>query len=162
MYGEYSGPVRWEDTYAPHMESCDFIRGDNEKSLFYYEGRDIVDVTFVDDNMFDAEEEDIIWASECTLGNRFECKELEWVPLDGTPIDYLGMHLSMDSESTSISMEYYIENCLDVLDWNHLKHRSRPMSKPIDELSAPLVPGKKALCTVVSYCPWISKLVEQY
>ena len=137
LYGEYSGPVRWENTYAPYMESRGFSRGDNEKSVFYNEERDLLDITFVDDNYFDGDEADIVWGSEI-LSERFECKELEWLEPNGNYLDYLGMQLAQDAARVWISMEYYIDNCLEILNWNDLKVKPRPISKSVDMNAAAL------------------------
>jgi hypothetical protein len=139
LYGENSAPKRWEDTYAPFLESEGFERGVNERSVFNHFENDVLDLTWVDDNYLDAEEDGIKWA-EKVITSRFECKEIEWVPTDGTPVDYLGMHLSIDALRTYMDMEAYIDNALEILGWAGLKTASIPISKPIDETSALLTP----------------------
>ena len=59
LYGENSAPRRWEDTYAPYLESEGFERSPNEPSIFYDPDEDILDLTYVDDNYLDGEEDDI-------------------------------------------------------------------------------------------------------
>ena len=51
---------------------------------------------------------DISWAQHRTM-SRFDCKDLEWVPTDGEPIDYLaiGMRMSHDSERLFLEMYTY-------------------------------------------------------
>lgn len=97
----------------------------------------------MDDNYLDGEEDDIKWTVN-NVGERFDCKDLEWVPTDGTPIDYLGMLMSMDSERTYLEMYVYIQNCLEILEWTALRPVSRPMQDQInpDGDSPPLSPKK--------------------
>ena len=119
------------------MEGQDFVRGDNERSVYYNEDHDVLDLTWVDDNYLDAEEDDIHWASDI-IGDRFECKELEFVTLDDEPTDYLGMGMSMTPDQCSLSMEAYIASCLEQLGWSDLKPAEVPMTKDIDGTSSPL------------------------
>ena len=143
LYGENSAPVRWENTFAPSIQAIDFVRGENDKSIFYHEDRDLLDLVFVDDNFLDGEEDDINWASD-QIGDRFECKELEWLQPNGPPLDYLGMELYQTDTHVSISMETYIVNCLDYMGWTDCKPASTPMIDPIDpdtpKLSDDLIP----------------------
>ena len=64
LYGENSAPRRWEDTYSPYLESKGFRRGFNARSIFYHPVRDVVDLTYVDDNYLDGEEDEVTWATE--------------------------------------------------------------------------------------------------
>lgn len=114
---------------APYMESVGFSRGDNEKSAFLHEDRDLLDLTFVDDNYLDGAEDDILWGHGA-ITDRFECKELEWITSE--PTDYLGMLMSITTDRTILSMETYIEVALDVLGWKDLRPARTPIRKPID------------------------------
>ena len=147
LYGENSAPRRWEDTYAPYLETLGFIRGDNDRCIFYHPERDVLNLTFVDDNFIDADEDDINWTAKA-ITDRFKCKDLEWVELDGTPVDYLGMHISvdaMDSMRTYLSMEHYIANCLEILGWESLKPTQTPIRKQINpEGDSPPLPSHLA------------------
>ena len=122
LYGENSAPRRWEDTYSPYLESESFVRGYNDRSIFWHPERDVVDLTYVDDNCLDGEEAEVAWATD-TINERFDCKDLDWVPMDGVPIDYLGMLMSMDSERTFLEMYVYIQvnNALEIMGWSNLK-----------------------------------------
>jgi hypothetical protein len=156
LYGENSAPVRWEHTYAPYMETEGFTRGDNEKSVFYHEEHDLLDITFVDDNYLDGEEDSIIWGSKI-LEDRFDCKELEWLEPDGQPLDYLGMELLQDAARVYISMEKYVENSLEYLCWENLKTASTPIDKPIEHDSPLLSADKKAkFHTALGMAGWLS------
>ena len=83
----------WQNTIAPWIEEIGFIRGDNEVCVFYHPDRDLTVHQYVDDNLIDGDEGDILWFLEL-LQERFTCKDAEWLTPD-TPLDYLGMELSM-------------------------------------------------------------------
>lgn len=59
VYGEAGAPVRWENTLAPWLEDEGFTRGCNEPAVFYHEENDVLAGTFVDDLIYDAEEDGI-------------------------------------------------------------------------------------------------------
>jgi len=156
LYGENSAPKRWENTYAPFLEGEGFERGCNEKSAFYNEALDALILTFVDDNFIDAEEDDIEWTSQ-RITDRFECKDLDIVPLTGEPVDFLGMLMSMTPERTYLSMEDYINNSLVILEWSHLKGTKVPIVKAIDGSSKPLSPSEATkFHTAQGMLGWIS------
>ena len=81
-----------------------FIRGDNEKAVFYHPELYLLDLVYVDDNYLDGEEDAVIAGSQI-MEDRFDCTELEWLTPDLIPLDYLGMELLMDSARLYISME---------------------------------------------------------
>ena len=156
LYGENSAPVRWEDTYAPYFESEGYIRGDNERSAFYHEECDLLNLSYVDDNFMDGEEDSILWAS-ALLEDRFDCKELEWLEPNATPLDYLGMELTMNTLRTDIGMEAYITNCLEVLGWENCKPARTPMDRHIDSDSPALSPDKVTkFFTANGFLGWLS------
>ena len=156
LYGENSAPVRWEDTFAPYLESEDFVRGDNEMSVFYNEDHDLLDIAYVDDNFLDGDEDSIKWGSEI-LSDRFDCKELEWLEPDRSVLDYLGMELFQDATRVYISMETYISNCLDALGWSDITPRRSPMVKPIDPDSPALDIGEiNRFHTGKGFLTWLS------
>ena len=121
IYGEYSGNVRWEDTYAPYYESEGFTRGDNERCVFYNEEHDCLILVYTDNNFFDVEEDEIVWGSDM-LGSRFDCKELQWMIPEAPPIDYLGMELAVANQR--------ITNCREIFGWTDIKPARVPMSGP--------------------------------
>ena len=81
----------------------------------------------------DGEEDEINWATD-TINERFDCKDLEWIPTNGEPIDYLGirMLMSIDSERTFLEIYVYINNALEIMEWSHLKPVSRSLGDPIN------------------------------
>ena len=93
LYGENSAPRRWEDTYSLYLKSEGFVCGFNDRSIFWHPERDVnvVDLTYVDDNCLDGEEAEIAWATDM-INERFDCKDLDWVPMDGVHIDYFNGH----------------------------------------------------------------------
>ena len=99
IYGEASAVIRWENAISPWLIEQGFIRGDSEPCAFLNAVHsDLVDVLFVDDNLFDGEEEDINWI-DSAMDERFDCKGLQWLE-QGPPLDHLGMDLSVDTKYT--------------------------------------------------------------
>ena len=157
IYGEASAVIRWENTIAPWLVEQGFIRGDNEPCAFLNAVHsNLVDILFVDDNLFDGEEEDINWI-DSKMDERFDCKGLEWLE-PGPPLDHLGMDLSMDNEYTYICMSTYIDKCLEALKWNDVKIRDRPMASEIDP-DSPLLEGlaKRKYLTGVGMAGWLEE-----
>ena len=136
IYGEASAVIRWENTIAPWLESEDFERGCNEPCAFHHQTRDLVDLLYVDDNLYDGEEDDIKWASD-QLNGRFKCTSLGWLAQD-SPMDHLGMWLTKCNEYHNISMHDYIMNALVTLGLEDCTPVDNPMIEPIDGTSAPL------------------------
>ena len=130
IYGEASAPVRWENTVAPWLEEQGFIRGDNEKCVFYHPERDLLLLLYVDDCLVDGEEEDIKWIFDL-LDERFACKDGEWLDQD-TPLDYLGMEMSLDADHIYLSMSNYIQNTIKLLGFDKLKVASTPIDKEMN------------------------------
>ena len=88
IYGEVSAPKRWEDTIAPWFESMGFKRGENERSCFYHEGRDLLILLYVDDCLAEAGD-DFKWTF-FELEERVKCKS-EDIVTDLITQNYLGM-----------------------------------------------------------------------
>ena len=137
LYGECSAPIRWEDTYADAMIEQRCTRGENEPSIFYDQKTDTLVVTFVDDSLCDAKEDECK-AFSSFLEDKFDCKDDEWLVPDGPPLDYLGMLLRQTSERIYLSMEVYICETLEVLGWSQLKPVCTPIADQIDANSEPL------------------------
>ena len=89
IYGEVSAPKRWEDTIAPWFESMGFERGENERSCFYHEGRDLLILLYVDDCLADGGAADVKWIF-FELEESFKCKSADMIT-DLITQDYLGM-----------------------------------------------------------------------
>ena len=155
IYGEASAPVRWEDTLAPWLEEQGFVRGANEKSVFYHPTRDILILTYVDDVMAQGDSEDIDWIFNL-MDTRFECKDYEEVK-SGETIDYLGMQVAIDGDRIYLSMEKYIENACQSLGITEGKGPAIPISDPIDTDSPPLEKsGIKQFLTAVGMLGWLN------
>ena len=98
------------------------------------------------------EEEDIKWFWKL-LGKRFECKDEEWLTPD-SPLDYLGMEISLDSEYLWIGMNDYIEKMVRSLNFQVLAEGrcKTPIHKAINEdgTSTPLNPMERHefLCAI--------------
>lgn len=146
LYGENSAPRRWEDTYAPFLESEGFERGFNDRAIFYHPVNDVTILTYVDDNYIDAEEDSVTKAADI-ITSRFDCKDLEFVSTDGEPTDLLGMLLSMSygDERSYLEMYKYIDNALEIMGWTDLKPAPRPIRAQInsDGDSLPLSPSDR-------------------
>ena len=99
--------------YNPWMESLGFEPGCNGKSLFYHPERDLTVLIYVDDCLAVGEEDDIKWFWK-VLGDRFTCKEEEWLTKE-TPLDYLGMEVRIDDDYLWISMKDYIEKMVKLM-----------------------------------------------
>jgi hypothetical protein len=140
LYGENSAPARWENTCAPYYVAEGFIRGDNERAVFYQPELDLLNLVYVDDNYLDGEEDAVIAGSQL-MEDIFDCKELEWLAPD-QPLDYLGMELLMDSARMYISMKKYINLCLESLGWVDVKTARIPMTKAIDSSTAAVDAGE--------------------
>ena len=145
IYGEKSAPMRWQNTLFPWLEALGFEAGKNEKSIFYMADRDLTILVYVDDCLAVGEEEDITWFWKL-LGKRFECKDEEWLTPD-TPLDYLGMEISLDSEYLWIGMNDYIEKMVKSLNIQVLPEGrcKTPINKAINEdgTSTPLNPTER-------------------
>ena len=154
IYGESSAPVRWENTIAPWLVEQGFVRGENEPCVFYHPDRDLLVLLYVDDCMADGNESDINWFFT-ELDSRFKCKEADWLSVD-TPLDYLGMEITMDAERIYLSMRQYIKTLLRALEFDTLKHSPTPICAPIDTDSPALSPGlRRKFMTAVGSVGWL-------
>ena len=129
IYGEASAPARWENTIAPWLENEGFIRGENEKCVFYHPDRDLLLLLYVDDCLVDGEEEDIKWIFD-RLDSEYDCKEAEWLSIEDS-LDYLGMEISMDEDYIYLSMRKYISDTLKLLNFEDIKPVATPIHKEI-------------------------------
>jgi hypothetical protein len=154
IYGEPSAVIRWENTIAPWPENEDFERGCNEPCAFHHKDRDLVDLLYFDDNLYDGEEDDIQWASD-RLDARFQCTEIDWLTED-SPIVHLGMQVSKTNFHRCISMHDYIMNCMFALGLEDCTPVDNPMMEPIDGDSAPLdARDTQLFLTGVGYVGWL-------
>lgn len=159
LYGECSAPVRWEDTFATFLMEEGFKRGCNEPSAFYNNDHDTFLLTVVDDGLCDAEEADCMWLTNL-LETRFQCRDTEWVVPDEPALDYLGMLLRQDSSRMYLSMETYILDTLELLDWSNVKPVCTPIAEQIDTESDPLSPSDTRLFMTGTGClGWLANTV---
>lgn len=147
IYGEAGAPVRWEQTIAPWLQTEGYLRGDNEPTVFYHDVRDILLLTYVDDLLYDAEEDDIKWADE-RLEHRFDCKDMDWLEPDIVPLDHLGMELLLSTIRIHLSMQTYIQHTIKLLQLEDLcstRCPRTPMAGPIDTDSPALCPELRSV-----------------
>ena len=71
-------------------------------------------LTYVDDFLFDGEEEDIHYADK-KIDGRFDCKALEWLTIEHS-IDYIGVQIIKTSDAIYMSMEKYIDKMVADLE----------------------------------------------
>ena len=158
VYGERGAPVRWENTIAPWLVEEGFERGCNERAVYYHEERDVLLLTYVDDLLYDGEEDDISYCDE-RLEHRFDCKDTEWLETNMTPLDYLGMELLQSSTRLYLSMEAYICKTIELLqlDDKVVKASPRtPINAPIDTDTAPLSSEDRSwFMTAVGCLGWL-------
>ena len=160
MYGECSAPVNWENTLSPVLEDQGFIRGMNEPSIFCNPQTDLLALVYVDDNFYDGEEDAIYHAAE-RLDDRFDCKDLEWVSIDGTQSDYIGMELSVKGEHVTSSMVKYTLAAIDKLNLGKLTHFKTPISTDVD-FGSKLIPSDqcKTYMTGIGIAGWFANTVR--
>ena len=80
----------------------------------------------MDDCLVDGQEEDINWIFEL-LDSRFKCKEGEFLS-KGSPLDYLGMEISLDDDYIYLPMAKYISTTLKMLEFDDLKEKPTPIT----------------------------------
>ena len=102
----------------------------------------------------DGDETYIQWLFNA-LDERFQCKDAEWLTPE-TPLDYLGMEVSIDKDRIYLSMTNYIEETLQLLDLDGLKPASTPIDKDIDIKSVPLpAQQRRTFMTAVGCLGWL-------
>ena len=157
IYGEASAPKRWEQTLAPWIISQGFVRGENEKCVYHHPDRNLLVITYVDDLAIKGRETDAQWFMNA-LKQRFKCKDAEKLTAD-SPLDYLGMVISIDTQRTYLSMEKYIDGCLHSLGLEDCRTVTTPMTGSIDTTSPPLAEGsagRRAFMTMVGMLGWLA------
>ena len=156
IYGEASAPVRWFDTIAPWLrDDMGFEQGSNEPCVFYHRERDLLIVLYVDDCLADGDEHQIRWIFD-ELDNRFKCKGPDWLS-PTTPVDFIGMDLTVTSDSIYLDMERYVTTvALPVLGLEQCTPVSTPIAAPIPTDSPPLdPPSRRKFMTAVGCLGWL-------
>ena len=117
QYGEASAPVRWLDTLKEFMAEIGMEQCKNEPATFRNKATGLIVAAYVDDLTIVASRA-VVQEFLDALMARFACKDPEWLA-PGTPIDLLGMELSIQDvdgiPSLIISMESYIDALLESL-----------------------------------------------
>ena len=106
-------------------------------------------LVYVDDILADGPEDSIKWFFD-QIADRFECKDDQWLTPE-TPIDFLGMDISMDANNVYMSMGNYIAKALQGLE--ALGITNHEVSTPMDEEITDLTPLPKELDKVTSTAP---------
>ena len=70
--------------------------------MYYHARLDITIIVYVDDLLIDGDESSIKWFLQ-QIAERFNVGEPDWLT-PTTPIDYLGMEISMDDTRIYVSM----------------------------------------------------------
>ena len=135
LYGMKSAPVRWEQTLSDFLESPEmgFRKGKNQPCIYWNPKTDLLIAVYVDDILADGDEADVKDFFE-KLADRFECGEPDWLNPE-TPLDFIGMEVSMDSERIYLSMESYTEKALAVMGMSDCNPRAVPMPGPITDMT---------------------------
>lgn len=133
IYGENSAPKHWENTFFPWIKSLGFVQGENEPCVFYHPARDLVVLVYVDDVLVDGYDDDIEWFFKA-MDARFACKGDEWLTPE-TPLDYLGIEVSMDKERLYLTMEDFTEKTLRAMDMDECAPADRPITREITDLT---------------------------
>jgi hypothetical protein len=121
MYGQRSAPIRWENTLFPWLISVGFVQGKNDQSTFYHPLEDITLIVYVDDLLADGDEAAVRHFLD-QLFKRFECNDAVFLAQE-TPIDFIGVIITLHEDQISLSMPEYHEKLLKnmgMLDCNPL------------------------------------------
>ena len=121
---------------------------------------DTLVLLYIDVNFFDAEEQDILKINH-KLEDRFDCKDMEWLERDNE-LDYLGLQLFQTSTFTGFYMEAYVLKTLNILGVaDRVKTCLKPISQPIDNITAPLTGEKlKLFSTAVGCFGWMANTCQ--
>lgn len=131
IYGQRSAPVRWEETFAQWLQQQGFTRGENDRCVYYRSRDDISILVYVDDVIIDGDEaavRDFIR----DLRDRFEATDPVYLTPE-TPIDFLGIIISVDHGCIRLSMESYHRKLLANMGMSDVKPIGTPLSEPIQE-----------------------------
>jgi hypothetical protein len=170
LYGSCSAPARWESTFATWLTTPEaaggpgFVRGDNEPSVYYHRGRDLLMVLYTDDQFVDGYRDDIEWYYSL-LRQRFRIKEPQWLE-PGKSIDHLGVQMFLTDSHVYLSMERYIRSMDVVLQrvGKVIPRRRTPISPKLEisgEGLRPLSHDKaRFFSRALGMCSWLSSTVR--
>ena len=152
-----SAPKRWEGTIATWFESMGFMRGENERSCFYHEEKDLLILLYVDDCLAHGDAADVQWIFT-ELEKRFKCKSEDMIT-DIITQDYLGMVIRIEGDRIYMSMAKYIENACRILKIEGMSWV--PINQPIDTDSPVLsAKGQTDFLTAVGMLGWLAQTVR--
>jgi hypothetical protein len=182
LYGQCSAPIRWETTFsswltAPESDTVDsetgvtrggggFIRGDNERSLYWHPKYKFAMIVWVDDICRCATLADTLRLDK-KLDSRFKMKDSIYLMPSCPPVDLIGINLFEDEEKMYMSMEPYCKNMFNVMfpdgKLGDRKHVNVPMTGPVDDLSPSLELGSrgyKRFRTGLGMCGWVTGVMR--
>ena len=168
LYGSCSAPARWEATFSTWLTTPEsaggpgFVRGDNEPSVYYHRGRDLLMVLYTDDQFVDGYREDIDWYYGL-LRARFRIKEPQWLS-PGASLDHLGVQMFMTDSHMYLSMERYIQSMDVVLQraGKLIPRRRTPISPKLEITDLRPLNHDKArfFSRALGMCSWLSSTVR--
>ena len=152
VYGSCSAPVRWMNTLHPWIVSTGFVQGKNEPCVFYHKDLDVTVSTFVDDCGIEGPLSGVL-AFVRMISKRFDCKDPEWLTVDGGQLDHLGMVFFRDVYATYLSMENYIDATMMRLDLENedCSKYKLPINNQITDFSA-VTEEESAFCKTACGC----------
>ncbi len=142
-----------------------FVRGDNEPSVYYHRGRDLLMVVYTDDQFVDGYyREDIDWYYGL-LRARFRIKEPQWLS-PGASLDHLlGVQMFMTDSHVYLSMERYIQSMDVVLQraGKLIPRRRTPISPKLEITDLRPLNHDKArfFSRALGMCSWLSSTVTR-
>ena len=124
--------------------------------MFYHPKRGLLVLSYVDDLLIIGESEDIEWFL-AKLVDRFKCKDPFYLT-ETEELDYLGIQLRMNNKGIHLSMEDYITNAKDIMQWKSTaKVPSTPINEPVNTDSEALnALEHKHFLTGVGMIGWLS------
>ena len=132
--------------------SCGFVQGKNEPCVFYHKDLDVTVSTFVDDCGIEGPLSGVM-AFIKMISARFDCKDPEWLSVDGGQLDHLGMVFFRDAYATYLSMENYIDATMMRLDLENedCSKYKLPINAQVTDLT-PVTEEESAFCKTACGC----------
>ena len=134
MYGQRSAPIRWENTLAPWLETQGLVRGKNESCAYYRAKDDLTVLLYVDDLLVDGDKA-AVDQFFTTLAERFQVTAPVFLTAE-TPIDFLGVIITLDENYVSLTMEDYHNKLLSNMGMTGVKPIGTPITVKIEESEA--------------------------
>jgi hypothetical protein len=99
--------------------------------MFYHPERDLTIIVYVDDVLADGRQEDLDWFFAEFQG-RFKTTPVTWLTTD-TPIDFIGIIISIDTTMIFLSMQPYIKKALALFGMTDCTPNRLPMRQDITD-----------------------------